>query len=101
MINELRLLAEDLHSLSGTNKYSTAMSKAADEIEGAYAALDKIERLQAENAELKRDAAIGAVVWNFIDRMNDVAPECGDSAERILAEFVAAVMPEFNSAMER
>ena len=33
MINELRLLAEDLHSLSGTNKYATAMSEAADEIE--------------------------------------------------------------------
>lgn len=61
----------------------------------------EIERLQAENAELRRDAAIGAVVWKFIDRMNDVAPECGDSAERILSEFVAAVMPEFNSAMER
>ena len=50
MINELRLLAEDLHSLSGTNKYSTAMSKAADEIERVYAALKKAN-VQAEHFE--------------------------------------------------
>ena len=32
LINELRMLAEDLH-VSGYNRYSAAMSKAADEIE--------------------------------------------------------------------
>jgi len=50
MVNELRMLAEDLHSLSGTNKYSTAMSKAADEIERAHAAL-KNANAQAEHFE--------------------------------------------------
>jgi chromosome segregation ATPase len=50
MINELRMLAEDLHSLSATNKYSTAMSKAADEIERAYEALKKANA-QAEHFE--------------------------------------------------
>jgi hypothetical protein len=28
------------------------------------------------------------VVFRYIDRMNDIAPECGDPAERILGEFV-------------
>lgn len=34
-----------------------------------------------------------AIVLKYIDRMNDVAPECGDPAERILADFVADVEP--------
>ena len=50
MINELRMLAEDLHSLSGTNKYATAMSKAADEIERLQNALKKAND-QAEHFE--------------------------------------------------
>lgn len=32
IINELRMLAEDFHSTNGTNRYSSAMSTAADEI---------------------------------------------------------------------
>ena len=47
-----------------------------------------------------RDAAIGAVVWRFIDRMTDVAPP-EDSAERILSEFVDAVMPAIKAAMSK
>lgn len=31
------------------------------------------------------------IVFRYIDRMNDVAPECGDPAERILDEFAAEV----------
>jgi len=54
--------------------------------------------LYSRPPELMQDAAIGAVVWKFIDRMNDVA-EC-DPADRILAEFVAAVMPIINAAKE-
>lgn len=33
LVNELRMLAEDLHAAHGTNKFSTAMSRAADEIQ--------------------------------------------------------------------
>ena len=33
LINELRLLADDLHSTYGHSRYTTAMSKAADELE--------------------------------------------------------------------
>lgn len=46
------------------------------------------------------DAAIGEVVWRFIDRMKDVSPP-EDSAERILSEFVAAVQPAIDSAIAR
>ena len=31
-INELRVLAEDLHSANGPNRYASALSRAADEI---------------------------------------------------------------------
>lgn len=47
-INELRLLADDLHSLSGPNKYATAMSRAADEL----------ERLRTIEAAAKNLAAV-------------------------------------------
>ena len=33
IVNKLRYLAEDLHSISGQNKYAAALSMAADEIE--------------------------------------------------------------------
>ena len=48
--------------------------------------------------DIVRDAAIGKVVWKFIDRMDDVA-DC-DPADKILAEFVAAVMPHINEALK-
>lgn len=31
------------------------------------------------------------IVFRYIDRMNDVAPECGDPADRILGEFARDV----------
>lgn len=31
-VNELRVLAEDLHSANGPNRYASALSRAADEI---------------------------------------------------------------------
>lgn len=49
---------------------------------------ERVAALLAQNEELRKDAAAGAVVWKFIDRM-------GDPAESILAEFVAA----FDAAM--
>jgi hypothetical protein len=52
-------------------------------------------RRRMESAE--RDAAIGAVVWKFIDRMGDHCEV--DTAEKILDEFVAAVMPLIQEAI--
>jgi len=57
------------------------------------AEMEKANQLRAEVERLRLDAAAGAVVWKFIDRMGDPA-EC-DPAEDILAEFVAA----FDAAM--
>lgn len=51
------------------------------------------DQLRAEVEALRPDAAAGAVVWKFIDRMADPA-EC-DPAGVILAGFVAA----FDAAM--
>lgn len=45
-----------------------------------------------------RNAAIGGVVWQFIDRMTDVCEQ--DPAERILEQFVAAVRPAIDAALE-
>ena len=58
---------------------------------------DKLIALLAERDALKKDAAIGAVVWKFIDRMSDVCEV--DSADRILSEFVAAVTPAIDAAL--
>ena len=33
LIDEFRMLADDLHSVEGHNRYASALSKAADEIE--------------------------------------------------------------------
>ena len=59
---------------------------------------DRITELEAEVARLRVDAAIGAVVWKYIDRMNDVVPS--DPAERILCEFCHAVQPVMDAAKE-
>lgn len=45
-----------------------------------------------------RNATIGAVVWQFIDRMNDVCLE--DPAGRILSDFLKAVRPAIDAALE-
>lgn len=64
MVNELRMRAEDLHSVSGTNKYATAMSLAADQI----------ERLRRDCAEAYQVVGtISGVLWdNKNVRMDDV-----------------------------
>ncbi|WAD26633.1 hypothetical protein OS670_19895 [Pseudomonadaceae bacterium T75] len=49
----------------------------------------EVDQLRAEVEALRKDAAAGTVVWEFIDRMADPA-EC-DPAENILNEFVAAL----------
>ena len=54
--------------------------------------------LSEQLAKCQNYAAIGSVVWKFIDRMTDVA-EC-DPAEKILDEFVTMVMPHINAALK-
>ena len=81
MINELRLLAEDLHSLSGTNKYATAMSEAADEIEHLRQERDewaaKWHTMRRELANLKYPAISGTLLK---DNGGTVSPNAGDQA---------------------
>lgn len=62
-------------------------------IDWAWELKQERDALRAEVEALRKDAAAGAVVWKFIDRMADPA-EC-DPADVILAEFVAA----FGAAM--
>ncbi len=67
----------------------------------AAAEIDRLTRerdeAQAERDALAKDAAIGRVVWRFIDRMNDVCDI--DPAERIVQEFVDAVYPAIEAAL--
>lgn len=57
-----------------------------------------ILELIAEVERLRKDATIGAVVWQFIDRMTDICEQ--DPAERILEQFVAAARPAIDAALE-
>lgn len=43
------------------------------------------------------DRKLGEQVWRFIDRMNDLTDE--DNADKVLAEFRAAVNPIFDEAI--
>jgi hypothetical protein len=60
-----------------------------------------VQMVKEQHAEIQRnaeDAAIGQMVWKFIDRMTDVsAPD--DSADKILSDFVGAVNPLMDAAM--
>ena len=61
LINELRMLAEDLH-VNGYNRYSAAMSKAADELERLAAKLEAAEKeqdaLRTELNEIRYGVAV-------------------------------------------
>jgi hypothetical protein len=57
-----------------------------------------LRRTEALDARTIADAAIGAVVWRFIDRMGDVDDQC-DPASKILAEFVEAVHPAIEAGI--
>lgn len=63
------------------------------------ACADVLQRANAEMDRLRDDARIGRVVWRFIDRMEDVCEQ--DPADKILAEFVDAVDPAIDAAMQR
>jgi hypothetical protein len=56
-----------------------------------------VRKLRAERDALRQDAAIGRVVWRFIDRMNDICEQ--DTADEILSEFVVAVQPLIDAAL--
>lgn len=49
--------------------------------------------------EIERLRAVVDVVFQYIDRMNDIA-EC-DPAEKILTEFVTAVMPPLQNLIDQ
>ena len=57
-----------------------------------------IDKQAARIKELEKDAAIGEVVWRFIDRMGDHCEV--DKAETILDQFVAAVTPHIMAALK-
>ncbi len=54
--------------------------------------------MKSEGDALRADAEIGKVVWDFVDRMNDVCEE--DRADKILLQFVEAVMPKIETASD-
>lgn len=58
----------------------------------------EIDALKSEGDALRADAEIGKVVWDFVDRMNDVCEE--DRADKILLQFVEAVMPKIETASD-
>jgi hypothetical protein len=51
-----------------------------------------------DQTRLEHDAAIGSVVWNFIDRMSDHCER--DPADRILDSFVQAVWPHISASIK-
>lgn len=58
LIDEFRMLADDLHSVEGHNRYASALSKAADEIErlqsviaGLHAHIEAMERQEPFDAD--------------------------------------------------
>lgn len=68
----------------------------ADEEDGFILLVDEVYRNYDHLGDVK-DAKIGKVVWNYIDRMNDPCGE--DTAEKILAEFTTAVGPAINESI--
>jgi hypothetical protein len=57
----------------------------------------EVDRLTAELAEARMDAALGDLVWRFIDRMSDVCEM--DTADMILRDFVASAQPIIDQAI--
>lgn len=64
----------------------------------AHLIASAVNFLRARHSAIEADHAIAEVVWRFIDRMSDVCPP-EDSAEVILADFVAAMKPHINAAI--
>ena len=51
----------------------------------------RLQSVAAATAGKDRRDPLRDIVFRYIDRMNDVAPECGDPADRILGEFARDV----------
>ena len=67
VIEELRMLAEDLY-VNGYNRYSSAMSQAADELERLRAKITEMERqapARLVTAVAYRWRYRGAVMWQY------------------------------------
>ena len=105
-IHELRMLAEDLFSVSGPNKISTSMSLAADEIDRLRAMVDEIAAAKAflrerggllrEIATLrsllerqwKADAALYAMPFEAEKHVYEAALKEHDEVHRAIGEFL-------------
>ena len=67
-----------------------ALDKAYPEVLGRLDAMVNHAVASATAAKDARDP-LRDIVFRYIDRMNDVAPECGDPADRILGDFARDV----------
>jgi len=65
------------------------------------ACLNIIRMLESEARIKNADAQVIDTVMRYIDRMNDVAPDCGDPADRILNEFTRAMKPILDERFHR
>ena len=102
LTDELRMLAEDLH-VNGYNRYSAAMSKAADELGSlqryrtAYNEwIDKTEWVQESRPSkyigMHRADALKDMIFDLEERtrrLEAAEKERGDRVEKALAELVA------------
>lgn len=89
LIDEFRMLADDLYSVEGHNRYASALSKAADEIErlqsviaGLRADFETAHARMMTSAERERDAcaSICDELESFWSAEKDVALLNGDVA---------------------
>ena len=98
-INELRVLAEDLHSANGPNRYASALSRAADEI----------SQWRSVFGHLGTPDEVGNEWHALLDRLNEAKAEgleqahlLGISAERelMLLAKLEAVEKERDALLE-
>lgn len=57
--------------------------------------LEAIEKLEAENESLRKDAELGRIAMEYFDRMDDPA-DC-DPLEKSVSEFLAAIFRSISS----
>lgn len=94
---ERRICAEDV-ARQAIAELAAAQEKIA-ELRQNYAVLEgAIEDRIRERDNLLPDASIGRVVWRYIDRMTDLTDR--DSADRVLAAFLAEVEPIINAIID-
>ena len=84
--NPMEDLREQAAKIAEGHGYSQGYANFAAQIAAAIRAIPLPAPVAAPQVDPLRD-----IVFRYIDRMNDVAPECGDPAERILGEFARDV----------